>query len=227
MTPYDVVTFDCYGTLIDWESGIGEASARAASDQGLAIDRGQFLAAYAEIEPRVESEPYRSYRATLATTAARAAQRCGWPLEESRATFLPDSLPSWPPFPDTNPALSRLAAAGVRLGILSNVDEDLLSATLLSLPAPFELIVTAESVRSYKPAHAHFLEARARVGLEARWLHAAQSYFHDVLPCRELGIPVAWINRKAEAPGGAGAPDREFRDLTGFADWLLDSRRPS
>ena len=227
MIPYDVVTFDCYGTLIDWESGIGEASARAASDEGLAIDRAQFLAAYAEIESRVEREPYRSYRATLATTAARAAQRCGWPLEESRATFLPDSLPSWPPFPDTNPALSRLAAAGVRLGILSNVDEDLLSATLLRLPAPFELIVTAESVRSYKPAHAHFLEARARVGPEARWLHAAQSYFHDVLPCRELGIPVAWINRKAEAPGGAGAPDREFRDLTGFTDWLLDSRRPS
>jgi 2-haloalkanoic acid dehalogenase type II len=227
MTPYDVVTFDCYGTLIDWESGIGEAARRAASNEGFAIDRAQFLAAYAEIEPRVEKEPYRSYRATLATTAARAARRCGWPLEESRATFLPDSLPSWPPFPDTNPALSRLAAAGVRLGILSNVDEDLLSATLLSLLAPFDLIVTAESVRSYKPAHAHFLEARSRVGLEARWLHAAQSYFHDVVPCRGLGIPVAWINRKAEAPGGAGAPEREFRDLTGFADWLLDSRRPS
>jgi 2-haloacid dehalogenase len=77
MTPYDVVTFDCYGTLIDWESGIGEASARAASDEGLAIDRAQFLAAYADIEPRIEREPYRSYRATLARTAARAAERCG------------------------------------------------------------------------------------------------------------------------------------------------------
>ena len=227
MTRYDVVTFDCYGTLIDWESGIGEAFGRAASDEGLAIDRAQILAAYAEIEPQVEREPYRSYRATLAMTAARAARRCGWPLEESRATFLPDSLPSWPPFPDTNHALSRLCAAGVRLGILSNVDEDLLSATLLRFPAPFELIVTAEFVRSYKPAHAHFLEARARIGPQARWLHAAQSYFHDVAPCRELGIPVAWINRKAESPGGAGAPEREFRDLTGLADWLLDSPRPS
>jgi 2-haloacid dehalogenase/putative hydrolase of the HAD superfamily len=224
MRLYDVVTFDCYGTLIDWEGGIGDAFARAAARVGQALDPRSLLAAYASIEPEVESGPYRSYREILRMTAARAAGRCGWALSEDSAGFLPESLPSWTPFPDTNPSLALLASAGVKLGILSNVDEQLLSATCRHFSVSFDLVVTAESVRSYKPGHAHFLEARERLGT-ARWLHAAQSYFHDVVPCLELGIPVAWINRKNEVAGSRGPAGWEFRDLARFADWLVGGGR--
>src|SRR5574337_9017 len=207
--PYDVVTFDCYGTLIDWEGGIWEAFARAAAADGVKLDRAAMLQAYAEVEPVVEAEAYRSYRAVLTETAERVAARLGWSLPHERAGFLPESLPQWRPFPDTNPALERLVAAGYRLGILSNVDDDLLAGTRRHLTVEFDLLVTAQQVGSYKPAHGHFLRARERIGGE-RWLHAAQSYFHDVVPARALGIPVAWINRRGEAPAGSARPDREL-----------------
>ena len=218
---YDVVTFDCYGTLIDWEGGIASAFLREAAEDGVVLDRSRILAAYHELEPEVEAFEYRPYREVLTATAIRVAQRLGWPLTEGRARFLPESLPGWKPFPDTDAALRRLAAAGHRLGILSNVDDDLLGGTRRHFPVPFDVVVTAQQVRSYKPAHAHFVEARRRVG-GARWLHAAQSFFHDVVPARQLGIPVAWINRKAEKPLDDVTPDAELRDLTELADWLGD-----
>jgi 2-haloalkanoic acid dehalogenase type II len=217
--PYDVITFDCYGTLIDWEAGIRMAFLDAAARDGIALDPGRALAAYAEIEPVVEAEAYRGYRAVLTETAARVARRLGWSLSPDRAGVLAKSLPGWRPFPDTNAALERLARAGYRLGILSNVDDDLLAGTRRHFTVPIDFVVTAQQVGSYKPAHAHFLTARRLIG-DRRWLHAAQSYFHDVVPARTLGIPVAWINRKREQPPDDGRPDREFADLTGLADWL-------
>lgn len=216
---FDIITFDCYGTLIDWEEGIVDAFAAAMSD-GVVLDRDAVIAAYAELEPVVEAEAYRSYQEVLAETARRVAKRLGWPLAPELASFLPKSLPRWQPFPDTNAALERLAAAGFRLGILSNVDDDLLTETRRHFTVPFELIVTAQQAGSYKPAHGHFLMARERIE-GARWLHAAQSYFHDIVPARTLGIPCAWINRKAEAPSGSVRPDHEFRTLTELADWLV------
>ncbi len=217
---YEIITFDCYGTLIDWERGIGDAFATAAGARGVAVDRAAALAAYAEIEPQVESARYRPYRGVLTETAARVAARLNWRLPADEATFLPDSLPAWPPFPDTAPALERLAAAGYLMGILSNVDDDLLAGTLRHFPVRFDLLVTAQQVLSYKPAPGHFDAARRWIG-ERSWLHAAQSYFHDVMPARTLGISTAWINREGErAPGGGPAPDREFRTLAEFADWL-------
>lgn len=217
---YDVVTFDCYGTLIDWRGGIGDALAAAAARDGVALDRAQALALYAEIEPVVEAEAYRSYRAVLTETARRVAARLGWPLAEARAGFLAESLPAWRPFPDTNPALERLVNAGYTLGILSNVDDDLLAGTRRNLSVDFEILVTAEQVGSYKPAHGHFATARQRIG-GRRWLHAAQSYLHDVVPARALGIPAAWINRHGERePEGGATPDREFDLLAELADWL-------
>ena len=218
---YDVVTFDCYGTLIDWEDGIASAFAREAAEDSVVLDRSRILAAYHELEPEVEAFEYRPYREVLTATAIRVAQRLGWPLTGDRARFLPESLPRWKPFPDTNTALRRLVAAGHRLGILSNVDDDLLGETRRHFQVPFDFVVTAQQVRSYKPAHAHFIEARRRIG-GARWLHAAQSFFHDVVPARRLAIPVAWINRKAERPLDDVAPDAELRDLAELADWLGD-----
>ena len=216
---YDVITFDCYGTLIDWEAGLTRAFADAAAADGFPLEPGAAAAAYATREPAVEAETYRGYRAVLAETAVRAAASLGWTMSEERARILPDSLPAWPPFPDTNPALERLAAAGYTLGILSNVDDDLLAGTLRHLTVPYEILVTAQKVRSYKPAHGHFDAARRLLG-GRRWLHAAQSYFHDIVPARDLSIPVAWINRRGEAPAGDARPDREFPTLTELADWL-------
>ena len=151
--------------------------------------------------------------------ARRVGERFGWKISREGAAFLPESLPRWKPFPDTNDALTRLSAAGYELGILSNVDDDLLAGTRRQLAVPFSLVVTAEQVRSYKPAAAHFTTARERVGTR-RWLHAAQSYFHDVTPAVTHRIPVAWINRKHDPLTGVARPDREFRSLTELADWL-------
>jgi len=216
---YDILTFDCYGTLIDWEDGIVSAFTREAAADDVALDGSRIVAEYHDVEPEVESSKYRPYREVLIETAVRVARRLGWTLSEERARFLPDSLPEWMPFPDTNPALVELAEAGHRLGILSNVDDELLDETRRHFPVSFDLIVTAQQVRSYKPAHGHFLEARRRIG-GARWLHASQSFFHDVVPAVTLGIPVAWINRKAEPRSGTATADVELRNLTDLADWL-------
>jgi len=217
---FDVVTFDCYGTLIDWDAGIAGAFLSAAAADGVALDRATVLGAYAGIEPKVQAEGYRSYRDVLGETARRVAAQLGWSLTPGRTDFLTEGLPDWPPFSDTRPALVRLAGAGYRLGILSNVDDDLLAGTCRHLGVPIELRVTAQGVRSYKPAHAHFLAARDRIGA-SRWLHAAQSYFHDVQPALGIEIPVAWVNRKGEAPpAGQPAPIRTLANLEELADWL-------
>lgn len=216
---YDVITFDCYGTLVDWNRGIRAAFRAMATADGVEVDLDALLAAYHDLEPVVEAEEFRPYREVLAEAARRAAARLGWALSATRARYLAESLPDWPLFPDTNPALQRLAGAGYRLGILSNVDDDLLAGTRHHLAVPFELIVTAQQVCSYKPAPGHFLAARARIG-NARWLHAAQSYFHDIAPATALGIATAWINRLHEAPTGDARPLAEFATLTELAAWL-------
>ena len=207
MSKYEVITFDCYGTLIDWENGIRNAF------QSAGVDGDEALRAYAKIEPQVEAGPYRSYRDVLTETASRIAPGVD-------GSFLPDSLPSWKPFADTNAALQRLRAAGIRLGILSNVDDDLIAETRKHFTVDFDLIVTAQQVKSYKPGHAHFLEARKRIG-SARWLHAAQSNFHDIVPANALGIATAWINRHGESARPGGTPTLHFTNLTQLADAMV------
>jgi len=224
MRRFDVLTFDCYGTLIDWERGLGDAFASAARGAGIVLDRAAVLAAYHEIEPVIEAERYRSYRDVLALTARRVAERLHWPLSPGDERFVADSLPSWPPFADTNAALRRLADAGHRLAILSNVDDDLLAGTRRHLAVDFEFVVTAQQVRAYKPAPAHWEAARKRIG-DARWLHVAQSYFHDIVPARRLGIASAWINRTRRKPSGPERPDVEFGTLAEAADWLAAGGR--
>jgi len=220
MSLYDVLTFDCYGTLIDWERGIGDAFEAAARMDGLTLDRAAVLAAYHEIEPVVQAERYRPYREVLTLTAQRVAERLGWPLAAGRAAFLAESVPKWPPFTDTNAALQRLAADH-RLAILSNIDDDLLAGTRKHLGATFEFVVTAQQVGSYKPAPAHFTVARQRIG-GARWLHVAQSLFHDIQPARAHGIPAVWINRKRQPLTGGARPEREFATLGEAALWLTN-----
>jgi len=212
---YDVITFDCYGTLIDWERGIAGAFADAAAEDGVRLDADAILRAYAQVEPEVERD-YRPYRDVLRETASRVAHMLGWPVAYQRCNFLALSLPRWTPFPDTNAALEQIAAAGCRLGILSNVDDDLIAETRKHFSVPFDFVITAQQVHSYKPGLAHFTAARDRIG-GARWLHAAQSNFHDIVPCNALGIPTAWINRKHETALPGGAPTHEFEDLVELA----------
>jgi 2-haloalkanoic acid dehalogenase type II len=214
--PFDVVTFDCYGTLVDWETGIQSAFEAFAGESGL--QASDLREAYERIEPVVESEPYRTYREVLAESARRAASVLGLALDDSRASAFAESLPEWRPFPDTNPALERLVDSGYSLGILSNTDDDLIAATCRHFTVPFDVVITAQQVRSYKPSHGHFLEARSRIG-SSRWIHAAQSHHHDIVPTNTLGIPNAWINRHGQTVEG-GRADREYRTLAEFADWL-------
>ena len=142
-----------------------------------------------------------------------------WEIVEDRSAFLPRSLPRWRPFSDTNPALERLAP-GYHLGILSNIEDGFLLETLQHFTVSFEMIITAEQVRSYKPCKAHFEEAGRRKG-NARWLHVAQSHFHDVVPALELGVPVAWVNRTGgPLPQGGGKPRCEVQNLIELADRL-------
>jgi 2-haloacid dehalogenase/putative hydrolase of the HAD superfamily len=215
MRNYDIITFDCYGTLIDWERGIRNAFVDAAQAEGVTLNGDDVLQAYHQIEPVVEHERFRLYRDVLTETASRIAQSLGW--SATQPAFLADSLPSWTPFPDTNAALERLRAAGYQLGILSNVDEALIAETRRHFTVGFDLVITAEQVRSYKPAHGHFLKAKARIG-DLRWLHAAQSNFHDIVPCNELGIRSAWVNRKKESALPGGAPTFEVEDMARLAD---------
>jgi 2-haloalkanoic acid dehalogenase type II len=215
--PFDIITFDCYGTLIDWESGIAGAFLDAAQKDGMALRREEVLRAYEHHEPIVEHEQYRAYRDVLALTALRVAGALGWHLESG--AFLPDSLPHWKPFADTNRALERLRAAGYRLGILSNVDDDLLAETRRHFTVDFDLIITAQQVGSYKPAPGHFVAAKERIG-SARWLHAARSNFHDIVPVNAMGIPTAWVNRRGDTPLPGGIPSYEVRDMAGLADLM-------
>ncbi len=215
---YDIVTFDCYGTLIDWESGIADAFVRTAREDGVDLRPAEVLRAYALVEPVVERERFRLYRDVLTETATRVAHALGWALAYERGTFLVSSIASWKPFPDTNPALERLRNAGYKLGILSNVDDDLLSATRRHFTVDFDLIVTAQQVHSYKPAPAHFTTAKERIGAQ-RWLHAAQSNFHDIAPTNALGIDNAWVNRKHET--GGVTPTYEVSDMAGLAQTLV------
>jgi 2-haloalkanoic acid dehalogenase type II len=216
---YDVVTFDCYGTLIDWEGGLATALIRAAWADGVRLERAVVVRAYMAAEREVEAGAYRSYRDVLADSARGVATRLGWRLDPARASFLADSVPGWVAFPDTNASLERLRGAGYTLGILSNIDDDLLTATRRQFTVEFELIVTAQQVRAYKPARPHFEAARRAIG-SRRWLHVGQGYFHDMVPARTQGIPNAWINRNGDTPEDGGPVDREFPTLRELADWL-------
>jgi 2-haloalkanoic acid dehalogenase type II len=217
------VTFDCYGTLIDWETGIRVAFKQALEGTGLSpTQEGELFRLYEEEEKRVEGMmPYRPYREVLSLAASGAARRFGKTIPEKLSSILAEQLPSWAPFPDTNPALERLSTEYV-LGILSNVDNDLLEGTLKHFTVPFDLVVTAERVRSYKPGTEHFEEARGIIGADRGWLHVAASVYHDIEPASRLGINTAWINRKNSPEGRQlkGRIAREVKDLVQLADWL-------
>ncbi len=219
----EVITFDCYGTLIDWETGIRNAFRQAiAKNASENIPETKVFELYEEEERRIQKEgPYRSYRSVLSLAALAVAKRTGWRLAEARSHFLAEALPKWTPFPDTNPALERLSRRH-KLGILSNVDNDLLEGTRKHLTVPFDIIVTAETVNSYKPGPAHFEQARRIIGDHRGWLHVAASQYHDIEPATRLGINAVWVNRKYDQPMYRHSKEtiKKVKDLTQLADWL-------
>ena len=215
-----VITFDCYGTLIDWETGIRDAFHRAMSQTGASPSlESKAFELYEEEERRVERErPHLLYREVLARTSLNVARKIGWKLSESN--FLAKELPTWTPFPDTNPSLEKLSRT-YALGILSNVDNDLLAGTLKHFTSPFDFKVTAGNVRSYKPAPAHFEEAR-RITRDRPWIHVAASQYHDIEPAVRLGIRAVWVNRKNARPTGQYSEREvsEVKDLAQLAHLL-------
>ena len=203
-------TFDCYGTLIDWNAGIGRELERLFG----AARGAELLHAYHELEPQVQREdPGRTYREVMAVALARL----GAPAEEQDA--LGRSLPGWEPFPEVPAALDEARARGWRLAILSNTDRDLLDASLARIGVEFEQTIVASEIGSYKPAHAHWDEFFARSGASrVCHVHVAASLYHDIAPATALGLRTIWINRLGEA--AEPQPDIELHSLAGLAENL-------
>jgi len=191
------VTFDVYGTLIDWETGIYDAFAAEAARDDFEIDRATLMPLFHEISREIEGGSYELYAEVLRRTAIEIAKRLDWALEPSRSGFLPDSVQRWTPFRESNAQLVKLAKK-YRLGLLSNIDDKLLGQTRRHIPTDFDLVVTAQQVRSYKPEPAHFTECARRIGGKRGWVHVSSSYYHDVVPCLKQRVPVIWVNRTKE-----------------------------
>ena len=230
LTRYKALSFDCYGTLIDWEAGIAAVLRPWASEQGLDLDDEELLLAYAGNESDVERDmPTALYPDVLAEAFRRTGERLGKPVSDQWAARLGQSVPDWPAFPDSAEALARLATR-YQLIILSNVHRDGFAGSNRRLRGDFAAIITAEDVGAYKPAanHFHALDATlADLGLDrAKLLHVAQSLFHDHVPARREGLPSVWINRRHDRPGWGATPqpseewtyDLEFTSMAGFAD---------
>src|SRR5258707_2433389 len=173
-----------------------------------------------EISREVEAGSYDLYAEVLRRTAVEIAKRLGWPLEPSRSGFLPDSVERWMPFKETRTQLEKLSKK-YRLGLVSNIDDKLLGQTRRHIRTDFDLVVTAQQVRSYKPDPAHFTECARRIGSKKGWIHVTSSYYYDVEPCLKKKIPVIWVNRnKAELEPGQKKPDAEVSTLREAAKLL-------
>jgi 2-haloacid dehalogenase len=208
-------TFDCYGTLVDWNAGIGDELARLFGDER----REDLLARYHELEPVIQRDGSLPYRTVLARTLAGVADAAGLELAKGERDALGRSLPAWPVFPEVPAALGEARARGWRLAILSNSDRDFIEASIGAIGVPFELSVVAGEIGSYKPAFGHWLAFAEQTRADpAAHVHVGASLFHDIAPARDLGIPVVWINRLGEHPGPE--PTRELSDLSRLPDTL-------
>jgi 2-haloacid dehalogenase len=220
--PKDVrfVSFDCYGTLIDWETGAFDAYQKEADRDGFTIDRNVVIPLFLSIQHEIERGSYELYAEVLRRTAVRSAREMDWDLEPSRSGFLPDSVPRWPPFRETNAQLERFGKK-FEIGILSNIDDKLLGATRRHFRTDFDLVVTAQQVRSYKPDPAHFKECQRRIEGKKGWVHIASGYDTDVEPCIKAKIPVIWVNRRGDTlEPNQKKPDAEVKTLRDAAKLL-------
>ena len=212
---FEILTFDCYGTLIDWETGILSALHRILSTHGKKIDDAAMLKLYGDFEQRSEQGAFRPYRVVLESVVRQFGEKFRFTPSPEEVRSLPDSLPAWKPWPDTVSALRQLKTR-FRLAIFSNVDDDLFAATRPQLGVGFDEVITAQQAQAYKPSLKLFELALSRIQTPAhRVLHVAQSVYHDVVPAQSLGLATVWVNRPSARPGvGAVKAAKAKPDLT-------------
>jgi 2-haloacid dehalogenase len=228
-THFEWVSFDCYGTLIDWESGILGYLQPLLRSKNRDLPYAEILRMYSEFEPAQQSKTYRPYREILAGVVRDFARELRFDVSEHEAAGLADSIRDWQPFSDTMPALQILKSR-YKLAILSNIDDDLFAYSAAKLEVPFDCVVTAQQARSYKPAlgNFHLLLQRLQIP-RSRLLHVAESLFHDVAPANSLGIKAVWVNRRRGRPAAASKlvdanPDLQVSDLGELASLLQPGR---
>lgn len=217
---FRAITFDCYGTLIDWETGLLAALRPVLRAHGSKLRDEQILAVYAELEPAAQN-PYRRYREVLEEVVRGFGKRLGFQVSEAEARSLPDSLKDWRPFPDTVAALEKLQTR-FRLAIISNTDDDLFAGTAPHLRVKFDQVITAEQAGAYKPSLVPFRLALQRLGLpKEQVLHAGQSVYHDVVPAKSIGLATVLVRRRGSGATRvvADKPDLEVPDLQTLASF--------
>ncbi len=221
--PFQAITFDCYGTLIDWESGILGVLRPLLAEHGKRVADGDILSLYAELEPAIQAAEYRRYRFVLEEVMRGLGQHFGFSVSTDEARSLAASLKRWTPFPDTVASLCALKSR-YRLGIISNIDDDLFSDTARQLHVSFDWVITAEQARAYKPSPAIFELALNKIGLPPeKVLHAGQSVFHDVVPAKQMGMSTVLVTRRG--PGAtrraSDQPDLDVPDLKTLAEMAV------
>jgi 2-haloacid dehalogenase len=220
---FEILTFDCYGTLINWEDGILRCLHRLLEGHGIKADDATMLRLYGDFEARAEQGEYRCYKDVLSEVVGEFGERFGFAPIKEESHSLSESLKEWKPWPDTVEALGVLGSK-FQLAIISNVDDDLFAATRPRLLTDFKQVVTAQQARAYKPSLRIFEVALSRVGIPAhRVLHVGQSLYHDVIPAQSLGLATVWVNRPS-ARKGVGAvraaeahPDLQVESLAELA----------
>jgi 2-haloacid dehalogenase len=212
---FEILTFDCYGTLIDWETGILSALHRILSAHAKTVDDATLLKLYGDFEQLSEQGEFHPYREVLESVVRRFGANLGFTPTPEEALSLPNSLAHWRPWPDTVAALRQLKSR-FRLAILSNVDDDLFAATRPQLDVDFDAVITAQQAQAYKPSLKIFELALSRINAPAhRVLHVGQSLYHDVVPAQSLGLATVWVNRPSARPGVGAVKAVEAKpDLT-------------
>jgi len=220
---FDALTFDCYGTLIDWETGLLNGLRPVLAAHGVTADDESLLTTYAGFEADAEAGPYRTYRDVLGIGLRGVGSTLGFQPTDAEVETFGGSVVDWPAFPDSAAALMRLATR-FRLGVITNCDDDLFAASNRRLGVAFDWVVTARQARGYKPRIANFELAFERIDVpRERILHVAQSLFHDHVPAKSLGMTTVWIDRRHDRPGSgatppaAATPDLTFPDMATFA----------
>jgi 2-haloacid dehalogenase len=223
LTRFKVLTFDCYGTMIDWETGIFSALRPILATHGKKITDSALLELYSELEVSAEKGEFLRYRDVLQIVVRGFGERLGFLPSDAEARSLPDSIANWQPFPDTVEALRKLKAR-YQLAVISNVDDDLFASTAPKLGVAFDQVITAQQAGCYKPCMRIFKLAEERSGVRRdQWLHVGQSIYHDVIPAQSLGVATVWVNRPSPRPGAgaakaaAGKPDLEVPNLQTLA----------
>lgn len=223
----ELLTFDCYGTLIDWEGGISSALTPLLRERNIELSRDQALELYAELESSIESDSYITYREVLRGVMERLGKRYNFDPTESELNTLVESLANWVPFHDTVESLRKLHSR-FKLAIISNIDDDLFEQSRCHLQTDFDWVITAKQVGAYKPSLDVFRYAIEEIGLQKdNILHVAQSLFHDIAPANELGLKSVWVNRRRDqdgfgaTPKATAKPDLEVPDLKALVSIIL------